>query len=62
MFIYLFVWFVCLSCLQAPLTEEIVYRACMIPLLVPSLGLFWAVLICPLLFGVGKTFIVLLNF
>ncbi|CAB3996191.1 CAAX prenyl protease 2-like [Paramuricea clavata] len=37
----------------APLTEELIYRACMIPLLVPSMGLVGAVFICPLLFGVA---------
>lgn len=39
---------------QAPITEEFIYRACMIPLLVPSFGLMGAIFICPLLFGVGK--------
>ncbi|XP_028396121.1 CAAX prenyl protease 2-like isoform X1 [Dendronephthya gigantea] len=37
----------------APATEEMIYRACMIPLLVPSMGLTGAVFICPLLFGVA---------
>lgn len=40
--------------LQAPLSEEFVFRACMLPLLVPSLGEGWAIFICPLLFGVGE--------
>ncbi|XP_046848819.1 CAAX prenyl protease 2-like isoform X2 [Xenia sp. Carnegie-2017] len=37
----------------APITEEFIYRACMIPLLVPSFGLMGAIFICPLLFGVA---------
>ncbi|EDO32261.1 predicted protein [Nematostella vectensis] len=37
----------------APLTEEFVYRACMLPLLVPSYGVNLSVFVCPLLFGVA---------
>ncbi|XP_020896794.1 CAAX prenyl protease 2 [Exaiptasia diaphana] len=37
----------------APLTEEFVYRACMLPLLIPSFGVQWSVIICPLFFGVA---------
>ena len=44
----------CWYYLQAPLTEEFIFRACMLPLLVPSLGEGLAIFICPLLFGVGK--------
>ena len=39
---------------QAPLSEEFVFRACMLPILVPALGEGWSVVVCPLLFGVGK--------
>eukprot|EP00118_Oscarella_pearsei_P009966 m.58936 g.58936 ORF g.58936 m.58936 type:complete len:284 (+) comp34846_c0_seq8:25-876(+) len=37
----------------APLSEEFVFRACMLPLLLPHLGSVWSVLICPLFFGVA---------
>ena len=40
--------------LQAPLSEEFMFRACMLPLLVPSFGEGWSMFICPLFFGVGK--------
>lgn len=30
------------------------FRACMLPVLVPSLGEGWSILMCPLLFGVGE--------
>ncbi|XP_022090614.1 CAAX prenyl protease 2-like isoform X2 [Acanthaster planci] len=36
-----------------PVTEEIVFRACMLPLLVPCLGNLRAVFVCPLFFGVA---------
>jgi len=42
-----------LNVLQGPLTEEFVFRACMLPVLVPSLGESWSLLLCPLFFGVG---------
>ena len=42
------------SPVQAPLTEEFVYRACMMPLLVQGFGCYFSVFICPLFFGVGK--------
>ncbi|XP_031570826.1 CAAX prenyl protease 2-like [Actinia tenebrosa] len=37
----------------APLTEEFVYRACMLPLLVPCFGVTTSIIICPLFFGVA---------
>lgn len=37
----------------APLSEEFIFRACMLPILVPSFGETWSILICPLLFGVA---------
>ncbi|KAJ7357452.1 CAAX prenyl protease [Desmophyllum pertusum] len=36
----------------APLTEEFVYRACLVPMLVPSFGNVLPIFICPLFFGV----------
>lgn len=39
----------------APLTEELVFRACMLPMLAPCTGLGPAVLTCPLFFGVGES-------
>ena len=38
----------------APLTEELVFRACMLPILVPCMGPQKAVFACPLFFGVGE--------
>lgn len=38
----------------APFTEELVFRACMLPMLVPCTGLGPAVFTCPLFFGVGE--------
>lgn len=37
----------------APFSEEFVFRACLVPLLLPSLGLLWTVLLCPLFFGLA---------
>uniref|UniRef100_A0A672YLS1 CAAX prenyl protease 2 n=2 Tax=Sphaeramia orbicularis TaxID=375764 RepID=A0A672YLS1_9TELE len=37
----------------APLTEELVFRACMLPMLVPCAGPFTAIFTCPLFFGVA---------
>ncbi|XP_070579134.1 CAAX prenyl protease 2-like [Ptychodera flava] len=37
----------------APFTEEFVFRACMLPLLISCLGFSKAVFICPLFFGVA---------
>ena len=37
----------------APVAEELVFRSCMIPLLLPHLGQGWTVLLCPLFFGVA---------
>jgi len=45
----LFIW-----SLQGPFTEEFVFRACMLPVLVPSLGENLSLLLCPLFFGFGK--------
>jgi len=39
----------------APLTEELVFRACMLPMLVPCAGPALAVVTCPLFFGVGES-------
>ncbi|XP_020823617.1 CAAX prenyl protease 2 isoform X3 [Phascolarctos cinereus] len=38
----------------APLTEELVFRACMLPMLAPCTGLGPAIFTCPLFFGVGQ--------
>ncbi|KAK1154864.1 CAAX prenyl protease 2-like [Acipenser oxyrinchus oxyrinchus] len=37
----------------APLTEELVFRACMLPMLAPCAGLSPAIFTCPLFFGVA---------
>ena len=37
----------------APFAEEFVFRACLMPFLLPSLGLLKTVLLCPLFFGVA---------
>lgn len=37
----------------APFAEEFVFRACMLPLLVPWLGSWWSVAVCPLFFGLA---------
>ncbi|XP_065833456.1 CAAX prenyl protease 2-like [Oscarella lobularis] len=37
----------------APLSEEFVFRSCMLTLLVPHFGQNWSVIICPLFFGVA---------
>uniref|UniRef100_UPI001292D184 CAAX prenyl protease 2 n=1 Tax=Lonchura striata TaxID=40157 RepID=UPI001292D184 len=54
------VWALCLGDVRwlrnqvvAPLTEELVFRACMLPMLVPCTGPGPAVLACPLFFGVA---------
>lgn len=54
-------WALCLSDMRwlrnqvvAPLTEELVFRACMLPMLVPCAGPSTAILTCPLFFGVGE--------
>lgn len=53
-------WTLCLSDMRwlrnqvvAPLTEELVFRACMLPMLVPCAGPSTAILTCPLFFGVA---------
>ncbi|XP_028284866.1 CAAX prenyl protease 2 [Parambassis ranga] len=53
-------WMLCLSDMRwlrnqvvAPLTEELVFRACMLPMLVPCAGPFTAIFTCPLFFGVA---------
>jgi len=51
-----------LSSTQGPFTEEFVFRACMLPVLVPSLGENWSLLLCPLFFGFGKFTILLLYY
>ncbi|RMB90525.1 hypothetical protein DUI87_33126 [Hirundo rustica rustica] len=57
------VWALCLGDVRwlrnqvvAPLTEELVFRACMLPMLVPCTGPGPAVLACPLFFGVAFQF------
>lgn len=37
----------------APFAEEFVFRACMMPLLLPTVGPKWTILCCPLLFGLA---------
>ena len=37
----------------APFAEEFVFRACMLPLLVPWLGHSWSIIVCPLFFGLA---------
>ncbi|XP_060608082.1 CAAX prenyl protease 2-like [Ruditapes philippinarum] len=37
----------------APISEEFIFRACMLPFLVPQFGEGWSVFICPLFFGVA---------
>uniref|UniRef100_A0A672QZ03 CAAX prenyl protease 2 n=1 Tax=Sinocyclocheilus grahami TaxID=75366 RepID=A0A672QZ03_SINGR len=53
-------WTLCLGDMRwlrnqvvAPLTEELVFRACMLPMLVPCAGPSTAIFTCPLFFGVG---------
>ncbi|EMP25850.1 CAAX prenyl protease 2, partial [Chelonia mydas] len=53
-------WVLCLSDMRwlrnqviAPLTEELVFRACMLPMLIPCTGLGPAIFTCPLFFGVA---------
>lgn len=54
-------WMLCFSDMRwlrnqvvAPLTEELVFRACMLPMLVPCAGPSTAIFTCPLFFGVGE--------
>ncbi|KAI1902625.1 hypothetical protein AGOR_G00017880 [Albula goreensis] len=53
-------WALCMSDMRwlrnqvvAPLTEELVFRACMLPMLVPCAGPTTAIFVCPLFFGVA---------
>uniref|UniRef100_A0A8C3SN40 CAAX prenyl protease 2 n=1 Tax=Chelydra serpentina TaxID=8475 RepID=A0A8C3SN40_CHESE len=53
-------WTLCLSDMRwlrnqviAPLTEELVFRACMLPMLIPCTGQGPAIFTCPLFFGVA---------
>ncbi|XP_029382566.1 CAAX prenyl protease 2-like isoform X2 [Echeneis naucrates] len=53
-------WMLCLSDMRwlrnqvvAPLTEELVFRACMLPMLIPCAGPSLAIVTCPLFFGVA---------
>ncbi|MBN3323668.1 FACE2 protease, partial [Atractosteus spatula] len=53
-------WALCFSDMRwlrnqvvAPLTEELVFRACMLPMLVPCAGPTRAIFTCPLFFGVA---------
>ncbi|XP_013907878.1 PREDICTED: CAAX prenyl protease 2-like [Thamnophis sirtalis] len=54
-------WVLCLTDMRwlrnqviAPFTEELVFRACMVPMLVPCTGVGLAIVTCPLFFGVGE--------
>ncbi|XP_069500861.1 CAAX prenyl protease 2 isoform X2 [Ambystoma mexicanum] len=56
-------WVLCLTDMRwlrnqviAPLTEELVFRACMLPMLVPCTGLSTAIFTCPLFFGIAFQF------
>ena len=40
--------------LQAPLSEELVFRGCMMPLLMPVFGFTTSMLLAPWFFGLGK--------
>ncbi|KAL6118877.1 rce1 [Pungitius sinensis] len=53
-------WMLCFSDMRwlrnqvvAPLTEELVFRACMLPMLVPCAGPLASIFTCPLFFGVA---------
>ncbi|XP_072840505.2 CAAX prenyl protease 2 isoform X1 [Pogona vitticeps] len=53
-------WLLCLTDMRwlrnqiiAPFTEELVFRACMLPMLIPCTGLGPAIFTCPLFFGVA---------
>ncbi|XP_058015977.1 CAAX prenyl protease 2 isoform X1 [Ahaetulla prasina] len=53
-------WVLCLTDMRwlrnqviAPFTEELVFRACMVPMLVPCTGVGLAIVTCPLFFGVA---------
>ncbi|XP_052271069.1 CAAX prenyl protease 2-like [Dreissena polymorpha] len=37
----------------APISEEFIFRACMLPFLVPQFGEGWSIILCPLFFGVA---------
>ncbi|ELT88683.1 hypothetical protein CAPTEDRAFT_19281 [Capitella teleta] len=37
----------------APISEEFIFRACMLPILVPSFGETWSIIVCPLAFGIA---------
>ncbi|XP_076463760.1 CAAX prenyl protease 2-like [Babylonia areolata] len=39
--------------LVAPFSEELIFRATMLPLLVPAFGMGWSIFLCPLFFGVA---------
>lgn len=41
------------NCLVAPLAEEVVFRSCMVPLLLPHLGPVGTALVVPLFFGLA---------
>ena len=41
------------QCVAAPLSEELIFRACMLPLLVPHFGIVKSIFLAPLLFGVA---------
>ncbi|KAK7103769.1 hypothetical protein V1264_018604 [Littorina saxatilis] len=37
----------------APFSEELIFRATMLPFLVPAFGVGWSIFLCPLFFGVA---------
>lgn len=37
----------------APVAEEVIFRSCMVPLLLPHLGSRWTIVLCPLFFGIA---------
>lgn len=41
------------SYVVAPFAEEFVFRACMLPLLLPWMGVAWSIVVCPLFFGLA---------
>ncbi|XP_073461231.1 CAAX prenyl protease 2 isoform X2 [Aquarana catesbeiana] len=54
-------WILCITDMRwlrnqviAPLTEELVFRACMLPMLVPCTSPGTAIFTCPLFFGIGE--------
>ena len=40
---------------QGPISEEFLFRACLLPIMVPTFGWRAAVCFCPVFFGLGKS-------